>query len=186
MRNALSGLLTLAVLLAAGAAGFALYQHFGTSGHAAGGDSGLPSHRLAFSMPDLAGHVRPVSTWDGKTVLLNFWASWCGPCRQEMPLLVKAQRRYAAQGLQIVGIAIDSPGAARRFARSMHVDYPILVPRSQEKGISLAGAYGDSIGGLPYTVIYGPRGTVLAAHAGELHEAELEALIRKGLAHSER
>jgi len=178
MREPLRSLLALVLLIAAGGAGFAQYQHFGGRG---GTNDALPSHRIAFSMPDMAGQTRHISRWDGKTVLLNFWASWCGPCRKEMPLLIKAQRQYGGRGLQVIGVAIDTPSNARKFARSLHVNYPVLIPASQQKGISLAGRYGDQIGGLPYSVVYGPDGRVLGAHAGELHKTDLEALLDKAL-----
>ncbi|HYW03257.1 MAG TPA: TlpA disulfide reductase family protein [Gammaproteobacteria bacterium] len=178
MREALRSLLALVLLIAAGGAGFALYQHF--SGRS-GGSNALPSHRIAFSMPDMAGKTRHISHWDGKTVLLNFWASWCGPCRKEMPLLIKAQRQYGGRGLQVIGIAIDTPSDARHFARSMHVNYPVLIPSSQQQGISLAARYGDRIGGLPYSVVYRPDGRVVGVHAGELHRPALETLLHKAL-----
>src|ERR1041385_8514187 len=80
-----------------------------------------------FALPDLGGKTRWMSEWQGKVIVLNFWATWCAPCREEIPLLIKAQNQYKARGVQIIGIAIDTPAAVAEFAKRMNINYPLLI-----------------------------------------------------------
>lgn len=128
--------------------------------------------------PDLDGKPQSLSQWHGKLVLLNFWASWCEPCRKEMPQLAAAQKRYASQGVQIVGIALDQPEAVRDYLKHTPVDYMILIgidadPVPTER-------FGDSAGLLPYSVLIGPDGRILANHLGELSASQLDHWLHGG------
>jgi len=122
--------------------------------------------------PDLAGQTRALDEWRGKLVLVNFWASWCGPCREEMPLLDRTQKRLAGKNLQIVGIAVDSAAATKDFLERVPVGYPILID-DPKSGEDLAATLGNNRGVLPYTVLVGPDGHILARRFGNFSEASL-------------
>jgi len=126
--------------------------------------------------PDLDGNPRALDEWRGKLVLVNFWASWCGPCREEMPLLDKTQQRLAGKGLQIVGIASDSAAATRDYLDAVPVHYPILID-DPAKGEALSGTFGNDHDVLPYSVLIGADGRLLARRAGNFTEAKLEAWL---------
>lgn len=123
-------------------------------------------------LPDLDGNPQSLSQWRGKIVLLNFWASWCGPCRKEMPQLAAAQKRYADRGVQIIGVALDQPEAVRAYLKKTPVDYPILIgidadPVPTER-------FGDAAGLLPYSVLIGRDGRILDSKMGELDRTQLD------------
>ncbi len=129
--------------------------------------------RPDFERPDLNGQTRRPAEWDGKLVLLNFWASWCTPCREEMPLLDETQRRHAGKGLQVVGIAADTAEATRTFLDEFPVGYPILVD-DPSLGGDVSRDYGNRMNVLPFTVLIGRDGRILAQRAGNFSEASLE------------
>jgi len=134
--------------------------------------SGIGAARTDFQRPDLRGISHKLSEWDGKLILLNFWASWCGPCREEMPLLDRSQQRYAPKGLQVIGIAADTDAATQAFLKESPVAYPILVDDPEHGDLSLD--YGNTRSVLPYTVLIGREGRVVAQHFGEFSESSLE------------
>ena len=136
----------------------------------------LGQFRPDFELSDLNGGTVSVADFDGKILLLNFWATWCKPCIEEMPMLTRLQNNYAGRGVQIVGIALDDPRKAREFASGVAVNYPILVGSTDTV---LAGRrYGNRSGMLPYTVLMDADGIVRWAYLGALDEEELEAQIR--------
>lgn len=135
------------------------------------GDASTP-----VALPDLHGGTQSLQQWRGKLVLVNFWASWCGPCREEMPLLDRSQRRYADQGLQIVGVAADTPEATQAFLKDYPVAYPILID-DPARGGDVALDYGNLRGVLPFTVLIGRDGRILAQRAGNFSEATLDAWL---------
>lgn len=125
-----------------------------------------------FQFTDLNGQEHRLSDWtrQGKYVLLNFWAPWCPYCREEMPLLLDLQKRYADQGLQIIGPAVDRQrDPVADYVAVMDVPYPIFY--SHDRVIALRERYGDTTGALPYSVLIAPDGRILARHAGRLTEA---------------
>jgi len=125
---------------------------------------------------DLDGGIRRFEEWRGRVVVVNFWASWCTPCREEMPVFIRLQARLGQGGLQFVGVAIDEPVKAGAFARELGVNYPTLLGAGE--GLSWSRALGNQAGVLPYTVIFDRQGTLVARHAGALKESEIEALFR--------
>jgi len=128
-----------------------------------------------FALPDLDGRERWLSEWQGKIVVLNFWATWCGPCKEEMPLLLAAHRRYQDQGVRVVGVAIDTRDAVASFAKELRIDYPLLI--GDEAGLSVMSRFGNPRGALPYTVIIKRDGTIAAKKLGAYHGNELQTLL---------
>jgi thiol-disulfide isomerase/thioredoxin len=122
-----------------------------------------------FRLPDLSGRHHAASDWQGKVLVVNFWASWCEPCRREIPAFAALQQRYRADGLQVVGIALDDAAKIAEFLRSAGIDpgYPQLMAPGGA-GIELATAWGNAVGVLPYTVFVDREGRIAHAHFGEL------------------
>ena len=178
------------VLVAAAAGGFMVYRKLAPA-HPEATVTSVPTpieqpmtaeQALDAKFEDLdSGKVRDLADWHGKAVLVNYWATWCAPCRQEIPLLVKLQAKYAAQGLQVVGIATDEleQKDVKAFLKRMVVNYPMLM--GDESVGRMVGGFGGNLIGLPYTVLLSKDGKVLATHAGELHVEETEALVAKAL-----
>jgi thiol-disulfide isomerase/thioredoxin len=104
---------------------------------------------------------------------VNFWATWCAPCREEIPELTKIQEKYAANGVQIVGIALDNVLKVREYAKEMRIEYPLLIGFGETLG--LARDLGNSAGVLPFTVVLDRTGKLVHAHAGAITEASLSA-----------
>ena len=131
---------------------------------------------FATTLPDPQGTTQPFSQWKGQVIVVNFWATWCVPCREEMPHFIKMQDLYGKQGLTFVGIAIDKPERVSRFAKEIGVNYPLLVgDMSVFELARKAGNVGDL---LPYTVIIDRQGRIVARRAGIYTEASLTPLIK--------
>jgi len=134
------------------------------------------TRRPDFTLPDIDGIQRTVSTWDGKVLVLNFWASWCEPCLREIPAFVDLQNTYGEQGLQFVGIAVEDIQPVREFLDVIPINYPILVhPRDT---IPVAEAYGNEFGILPYTVILNRDGEIAHTQLGAISHEEAEEIIK--------
>jgi thiol-disulfide isomerase/thioredoxin len=131
--------------------------------------------RIDLSLRDLDGQPRKLSEFDGKLILVNFWASWCGPCREEMPLLDATRTQLAAKGLEIVGIAIDDAAPVKAFLKDSPVHYPILLASAE--GVDPSLRFGDTRSVLPYSVLIGRDGKVLAQRAGNFSERGLASWL---------
>ena len=129
----------------------------------------------AASFPDLDGRKRSISEWGGRVLVCNFWATWCAPCREEIPLLMAARLRYGPDRVEIVGIAIDNAAKVREYAVNFKITYPILL--ADTDGLDLMRQLGNSAGGLPYSVFADPRGAIIQRKLGALKEAELEGFL---------
>lgn len=141
------------------------------------GSGVLGQPRPDFRLPDIEGQVRSISEWDGKVLVVNFWATWCPPCRKEMPAFIELQEQYADKGLQFVGIAIDEKDKVIDFSDTYGVNYPMLV--GDLDAIKLGKAYGNRFGALPYTVIIDRGGNIRFTQRGELPRDIAEAEIKK-------
>jgi thiol-disulfide isomerase/thioredoxin len=129
----------------------------------------------ATRLADLSGRPQALSQWKDKILVINFWATWCPPCREEIPGLIRVQRKYSAKNLQIVGIALDSPDQVAAFANSVGINYPVLLGGLD--AINLTRLLGDASGGLPFTIVISAKGGANRTHLGMLSEAQLELLI---------
>ena len=170
--------------LAGGAGGYWLYQLTRSADaipvppaqSQAEADSMVGAERPAFALQDVAGRQQDVSQWDGQVVLVNFWATWCPPCRREIPAFIDLQQRFGAQGLQIVGVAIDQPQLVEEYGDTMGINYPSLV--GETDALAVARAYGNAYGQLPYSVVIGRDGKIKNVHRGELKGEDAEAMLQ--------
>ncbi|MEE8482758.1 MAG: TlpA disulfide reductase family protein [Acidiferrobacterales bacterium] len=135
----------------------------------------MPTHMVEFTLPDVNDKPHNINQWRGKLILLNFWATWCPPCREEIPLFISMQDKYGKQGLQIIGVAIDKKQDVETYADFNLINYPILV--GQEEVMTIMKQYGNRLGTLPYTVVIDSQGRVLSRKVGAYKRPELEALL---------
>jgi peroxiredoxin len=128
---------------------------------------------MQVSLKDSGGRQRKMSEWQGKVLLVNFWATWCPPCVSEMPELVALQNDLASKNLQIVGIGIDSPSNIREFAEKHQITYPLLLGGLE--GSELSRQFGNQSGGLPFTILIGADGSVRKTYMGRLDMEKVRA-----------
>ena len=129
----------------------------------------------AARLVDLSGRPRALSEWAGKVVVVNFWATWCAPCLEEIPLLMAARKLHAGKGIDVVGIAIDQVAKISEFAAKLSIDYTLLVAGTE--GLDLMRSLGNRSGGLPFTVFLDPTGTPVRTKLGVLRQPELDTIL---------
>jgi len=134
--------------------------------------------RPPFELPDMQGVSRHIKTWDGKVLVVNFWATWCGPCLREIPAFVDLQKKYGDKGLQFVGVAFDDLEAIQGFTKTSKIqfNYPILI--GEDDAMTIAAIYGNTIGALPYTVIIDRKGKIVHGQIGEISRRSVEDIIK--------
>jgi len=147
-----------------------------------GTQAGQPSQATsaviyATSFPDLDGKAQSLGQWQNKLLVLNFWATWCAPCKEEMPLLAKLQSEFGPQGIQIVGIAIDSRQNVANFSKMSPTGYPLLP--DEVRAMDFSKRMGNRLGLLPYTVVISPAGDVIFKRMGIVKEGEMRDLLAK-------
>ena len=128
----------------------------------------------AFTLPDMEGEPREFAEWDGKYRIVNFWATWCAPCRREIPLLKEFQAKHAESDIQVIGVAVDFPEAVNTYAENAQFNYPILV--GQEDAMAIAEGSGVPFIGMPFTMIVTADGELIDTHIGEIFEENLVEL----------
>jgi thiol-disulfide isomerase/thioredoxin len=134
----------------------------------------IPERVPDLALPGLGGGLHKLSEWAGRPLLINFWATWCEPCRREIPLLKSLRKEHAAKRLEIVGIAIDFLDPVRMYVAERGMDYPILL--GERGGFEAAAAFGmDTV--LPFSVFADAQGRVVALKVGELHRDEAELIL---------
>ncbi|MBU0592167.1 MAG: TlpA family protein disulfide reductase [Gammaproteobacteria bacterium] len=133
---------------------------------------------FAATFPDLEGQSQPLKQWQGKILVLNFWAPWCPPCRAEIPDFIALQEKYRAQGVVFVGLALDQKDKVQAFSDEIGINYPILLGESD--AAELGKLAGNRLGGLPFTAIFAQNGDIVSTVTGELKREQLEATL-KGL-----
>lgn len=163
-------LVAVAVCAAAAGYGFNLWRM------ESGGERGAAETIMALRLADLKGQQQSLAQWRGKVLVVNFWATWCTPCREEIPMFVRLQDKYRGQGLQFVGIAIDQPDKVQAFADEFAVNYPLLMGGIE--AVELSRQAGNRIGALPFTLVIDRGGKIAATQLGELREAKLDIMIQ--------
>jgi thiol-disulfide isomerase/thioredoxin len=136
---------------------------------------GAPEDLPEFSLHDVSGKMRSISEWSGQPLLINFWATWCAPCRREIPLLQDLHTRKSISGIQVVGIAIDRQSDVEIFLAEYGVNYPNLV--GEADAMKVSSLFGLDTLGLPFSVLSGANGKILTVHVGEIDAQQLSALI---------
>jgi len=135
----------------------------------------IPARLPDFSLKDLSGKPISVESWGGKSLVINFWATWCAPCRREIPLLKTLATDWAERNLAIVGIAVDYPDKVRAFAAQFKIDYPVLI--GEQDALDVAAKFGMTSPALPFTVFTDRRGEVVALFVGELHRPQADFIL---------
>jgi thiol-disulfide isomerase/thioredoxin len=183
-----------AVAVVAAAAGFLLFRQFDTphrfvvempqaKNEAAPADAateaddadGLPETLPDFTLANLEGQPQSIRSWTGKSMIVNFWATWCAPCRREIPLLKKIQAEHGAEGFQIVGVAVDFRDDVLKYAKEIGIDYPLLI--GEEDGLEAVTKFGQGSLGFPFTVFTDNQQRLVLFHLGEIHPNQAEVML---------
>lgn len=142
-------------------------------------DDAAPAKLVAtlpdFQLADRDGKMRSLQDWQGKSLIVNFWATWCAPCRREIPLLQRIEQERGGEGFQVVGIAVDFRDKVLEYANEMKIGYPLLI--GEQDGLDAASAFGVEAVGFPFTVFSDAQGRVIMAHLGELHEPQAKIIL---------
>jgi peroxiredoxin len=154
-------------------------RHHGVPTGTTGNGSAEQSLAPDFSLPDLTGQKLDLSSYRGKVILLDFWATWCDPCRDEIPRFVELQNKYGGQGLQIIGVSMDDgPEPVRDFYQRFKMNYPVVM------GNAKTGELYGGVLGLPIAFLIGRDGRISAKHIGatniSVFEKEIVDLLRSG------
>jgi len=135
----------------------------------------LASTVPTFTLTDREGRPRTLNDWSGRSLIVNFWATWCAPCRREIPLLSKLQRDHDAEGFQVIGIAVDFREDVLKFADDMRMDYPLLI--GEQDALDAAAAFGIDAIGFPFTIFSDRQGRIVTAHTGELTASQADVIL---------
>ncbi len=130
---------------------------------------------MSASLPDLTGKPQAIKQWQGKPIVVNYWATWCGPCRQEMPELVELQKKYQGK-IQFIGIAIDEVAPVSVFVKQYKVNFPTLI--GGNSAMQMMRSAGNLQGGLPFTVIYDAKGQQVFKELGRIHKDKLDDQLK--------
>lgn len=186
----------IAIAVVAAAAGFAIYQ-FGIAPRVAGespqamresapaesasaavdesGDTALPETLPDFTLANLEGQPQSIRSWEGKSMIVNFWATWCAPCRREIPLLRKIQADHGDEGFQVVGVAVDFREDVLKYAKEIGIDYPLLI--GEQDGMDAVTKFGRGSLGFPFTVFTDNQQRLVLFHLGEIHPPQAEVML---------
>jgi thiol-disulfide isomerase/thioredoxin len=135
----------------------------------------IPDRLPQFSLGDRSGKTTPIASFAGKSLIINFWATWCAPCRSEIPLLETLQAEWAGRGASVVGIAVDHRDQVLEFADRFKIGYPLLI--GEQDALDAAASFGVTSPVFPFTVFTDRRGEVVALFIGELHQPQAELIL---------
>lgn len=183
-----------AIAVVAAAVGFLLFRQFDTPLHdrievpqaaneaasdaateSDGSSDGLPETLPDFTLANLEGQPQSIRSWTGKSLIVNFWATWCAPCRREIPLLKKIQAEHGAEGFQVVGVAVDFREDVLKYAKEIGIDYPLLI--GEEDGFEAVTKFGRGSLGFPFTVFTDNQERLVLFHLGELHPEQADVML---------
>ena len=175
------------IAVVAAALGFGLY-HFGLAPKTeqqpeavaettpvAESASGVPDTLPDFTLADLDGTPRSIRSWQGKSMIVNFWATWCAPCRREIPLLKKINSEHASEGFQVVGVAVDFRDDVLKYAKEIGIDYPLLI--GEQDGLEAVNQFGQGSLGFPFTVFTDNQQRIVMFHVGEIHTEQAPVFL---------
>lgn len=134
--------------------------------------SNLPT----FNLPDLSGQKHNLAEWQGKIIIVNFWATWCPPCRKEIPEFVALQNEYQAQNIQFIGIAIEEKEPVEEYLDFVDINYPILI--AGDEGVLLSQQFGNQVGAVPFSVVINQQGKIIHHQAGEFKREKILEIIQ--------
>jgi thiol-disulfide isomerase/thioredoxin len=135
----------------------------------------IPASLPQFTLADAAGKPTPISAWHGKSLVLNFWATWCAPCRREIPLLEAVAAQWSGRDVAVVGVAVDHRAEVVAFAQQYHIGYPLLV--GEQDALDAAAALGVASPVFPFTVFTDRQERIVAVFVGELHRAQADLIL---------
>ncbi|HET8691021.1 MAG TPA: TlpA disulfide reductase family protein [Steroidobacteraceae bacterium] len=135
----------------------------------------IPDRRPEVTLADRDGKLRSLSEWNGKPQVINFWATWCAPCRREIPMLNALASDGAWPGIALIGVAIDFREDVLEYLEETPIQYPVLI--GEQDGLEASRAFGMASLGLPYTVFVDSRGRIVTIHLGELHRPQADAIL---------
>jgi thiol-disulfide isomerase/thioredoxin len=178
-----------AIALLAGGAGFIIYQQSSGDSVATGALLGeaqaavpamsspppMATTLPEFSLQNRAGQMQSIRSWPGKSMIVNFWATWCGPCRKEIPLLKEIAKNEAKAGFQVVGIAVDFRDEVLKYADEINIDYPLLI--GEQDGLAAADSFGVHSLGLPFTAFTDDKGRIVTMLMGELTKTKAKIIL---------
>ena len=173
MSKVLRGTLVAVVGVAALAAGL----YFGLLRTPETVDQDAAATLLALSLPNAGGVEQSLGQWPGKVLVVNFWATWCAPCREEMPEFVRAQKDYGARGLQFVGIAVDQADKVEQFSKEFGLNYPSLI--GGYGAVELSKMLGNKLAALPFTVVVDRQGRIAHTQLGQIKPEKLRSIVDK-------
>ena len=179
MKNSTFTITLITVAILSGTAGFTLrwWQTQPETKQTETEKTTIGSQPQNINLPDLNGTLQSSEQWQGKPTLINFWASWCAPCREELPVLKQLHRKYKDTDLKIIGIALDEPQAAKKMAEEFNIKYPTLTAEPAT-GMVLMESYANNTGAMPYTVIISKEGKIAAQHWGVITMKQAEQMIK--------
>lgn len=175
LKNTLDHLITIILMLFIG---YAIYSLFlspeDNEGGVLEGSSQISTDAFfAASLQDQDNMTQALSQYKGKTIVVNFWATWCPPCREEMPELSALHTQWQEKGVMVLGIAIDELALVQAFSETSPVAYPLLV--AEDEGVMMATHLGNDRGGVPYTVLINPQGQLVKTYFGKITKSIIEA-----------
>lgn len=135
----------------------------------------IPEKLPEFSLGDRTGKRTPISTWQGKSLIINFWATWCAPCRREIPLLESLSQDWGKRNVQVVGVAVDYRDKVLAYANDLKIPYPILI--GEQDALDAATALGVESPVFPFTVFTDRRGQIVTLFVGELHKPQADLIL---------